>query len=368
MTKVSVIVPVHNTARFLEQCIGSVAAQTLPADDVELIAVDDGSTDDSLDVLRRLAEGHPTWQVLHQDASGGAAAPRNAGLDHATGEYVFFLDSDDWLAPTALEAFTDLADATGSGVVVPRYEERGDDGTLKAKAFSATRRAVDFIDSGAYRLANPRKLFRRSLIEENHLRFPTGYAKGEDLPFVTAAYLLSPHVDIAADETYYFLRWRGDGTSLRQSATNRAEFWAKTRDLIEVVVRYTSPGPRRTTLLQRPILGIGGFRAVFGYEFTTAFSAAEQRKIFDEAHALIRPIWTPTDRREGRTDCYIVSSLVWEGDFAATVEFSDMMRDGVPFRLVPRGLRRLPAYVASTGTVVKDVVGEDVLKARTKGR
>jgi len=301
VAKVSVIIPVHNTARYLDRCFGSVFTQTLRATDMEILAVDDGSTDGSLDTLRRLVEGRPNVRVFHHEASGSASVPRNVGIEHARGEYLFFLDSDDWLAPNALEVLTQMADETGSGVVFPRRALVDDDGHAKKRSgFQKTVRGADVIACGAYRSVNALKLIRRSIVEANHLRFPTGYLLGEDQAFTAAVYLLSPHVDIAADETYYFQRWRGDGSSARQIGVRApADFWAKTRDYIEAIVRYSAPGHRRTVFLQRPILGEGGLRAVFGADFTTAFSPAEQRTVFDEACALIRPIWNPSDRLGG---------------------------------------------------------------------
>lgn len=99
---VSVIVPVYNAEKTLVSCIGSVLHQ--PFEDIEVLAVDDGSTDQSLALLREIAARDGRVRVFAQDNSGVAAA-RNLALNHAVGTYVQFVDSDDLLAPDATGAW-----------------------------------------------------------------------------------------------------------------------------------------------------------------------------------------------------------------------------------------------------------------------
>src|SRR5262245_31419228 len=100
---VSVIVPVYNTRAYLGRCLNSLLRQTIGADRLEIVAVDDGSTDGSGAELDRYARRHPnTIKVIHQANSGGPAGPCNRALDVATGRYVFFVGADDWLGPDAL--------------------------------------------------------------------------------------------------------------------------------------------------------------------------------------------------------------------------------------------------------------------------
>lgn len=100
MTKVSIIMPVYNGEDYLAQSIESVLSQTL--DDFELICVDDGSTDGSLEILNGFAENDSRIRVFHQQNSGGGAA-RNFAMRHATGKYLYCMDADDLIKRTALE-------------------------------------------------------------------------------------------------------------------------------------------------------------------------------------------------------------------------------------------------------------------------
>lgn len=101
MTDVSVIIPVYNTEKNIEQCVRSVMNQTLRS--IEIICVDDGSTDGSLDILRRLAEEDKRISVITQK-NAGAGTARNKGLAQAQGRYLSFLDADDFFEPDMLEA------------------------------------------------------------------------------------------------------------------------------------------------------------------------------------------------------------------------------------------------------------------------
>ena len=101
MAKISVLVAVYNTAPFLPQCLDSLLSQTL--EDMEVICIDDASTDNSLDVLHRYAGRDARVRVIALDENRGQAHARNVGLSCATGDYITFVDSDDWLSSDALE-------------------------------------------------------------------------------------------------------------------------------------------------------------------------------------------------------------------------------------------------------------------------
>lgn len=115
MAKVSVIIPVYNAEEYLEQCVGSVMNQTLQ--DIEILCVDDGSPDNSLEVLKRLQAKDDRIRIISQP-NGGAGAARNNGLRHATGEYLSFLDADDFFEPNMLEEAVAAADQYRADFVV----------------------------------------------------------------------------------------------------------------------------------------------------------------------------------------------------------------------------------------------------------
>lgn len=115
MAQVSVIIPVYNAEQYLEKCIGSITAQTL--EDIEILCVDDGSTDGSLVLLKKLQAADGRIRVITQP-NGGAGAARNTGLRHAAGKYLSFLDADDFFEPNMLEEAVAAAEQYSAEMVV----------------------------------------------------------------------------------------------------------------------------------------------------------------------------------------------------------------------------------------------------------
>lgn len=120
MARVSVVIPVYNIERHLRQCLDSVAGQSLR--DIEVICVDDGSTDDSPKILADYASRDSRFRIITQSNAGPGAA-RNTGMAWAAGEYLIFLDSDDWFEPDFLERMVAKAESTGADVTICRAVE-----------------------------------------------------------------------------------------------------------------------------------------------------------------------------------------------------------------------------------------------------
>lgn len=118
MCKVSVIIPVYNAEKYLKRCIESVLSQTLT--DIEIILVNDGSTDNSANILDEYAKNYKNIKVIHQQNSGPAMA-RNVGMKNAIGEYIGFVDSDDYLSPDMYEILYNIAIQNNIDIVTSDY-------------------------------------------------------------------------------------------------------------------------------------------------------------------------------------------------------------------------------------------------------
>lgn len=182
---VSVIVPIYNTAEYLQPCLDSLLGQSYR--ELEIICVNDGSSDNSSEILEEYAARDSRIKVIHQENAGVAAA-RNQGLDEATGEYVTFVDSDDWLESEAyekvIEQFTAGVDIVAMGAVLDG-EVAGKDGL--EEYFNRLPQGKIEVTPAAFAELNislPTKVYRRSVIEEKVIRFPVGIAYGEDTAFV----------------------------------------------------------------------------------------------------------------------------------------------------------------------------------------
>ncbi|HEY8480581.1 MAG TPA: glycosyltransferase [Spirillospora sp.] len=250
--KVSVIVPVYNCRGSVGTTLRSVFEQTLDAELIEIIAVDDGSTDGSGDELDAIAESRPGLTVVRQANTGGPGAPRNTGIDRARGEYLFFLDADDRLGPDALRRLCAMADEQGTDIVIGNYVGVGR-GVARFDA-NIPHITVDDPKTDIYgRSLTAHKLFRRELVERHGIRFPEGILSGEDKVFTAHALLHSSGVSVVADYDCYYLVERDDGTSIMQigGASPKAYYEKAARVLLEQVMTHRGPGPVRDRMLVR---------------------------------------------------------------------------------------------------------------------
>ena len=135
MPKVSIIVPVYNAEKYLQECVESVLCQTLS--DIELILVDDGSSDGSKELCDELAKNHSgtCLRVIHQ-ANSGVSAARNAGIRAAEGEFLLFTDSDDYVEPDYLEKMAALQENSDADLVLCGYHHLYDGADI-VKVFPA---------------------------------------------------------------------------------------------------------------------------------------------------------------------------------------------------------------------------------------
>ncbi|PWH06483.1 hypothetical protein DEO23_05810 [Brachybacterium endophyticum] len=287
--EVSVIMAVYNAGTYLEDALGSTMQQGLGATQIEVIAVDDGSTDGSADVLDRFASAHPNVRVIHQENSGGPGGPRNTGLDLATGRYVFFLDADDLLAENGLRELVAVADEQGSDVVLGQVH--GIDGrSARGATFPATRLHVDLMEDRIFRTLGPWKLFRRELLEQHGMRFRTDVKVAEDQLLVAQAYLTASVISICADRDYYYLRQREDGGNVTRTKRGPVELVDAFTRLTEVVVANTEPGPLRDAVMWRSVTWS------LGKPLDARFlqgSERDQQYVVDRIRAVLAPVYTP---------------------------------------------------------------------------
>lgn len=360
--RVSIIVPVYNAEPYLRETLDSVFAQTLP--DFELITVDDGSTDSSLDILREYEDAHSNMVVESIPNSGAPGRPRNVALDLARGEYVFFLDADDVLAADVLERAVETADDTGSDIVLVRMENFGTGVRgVPRFVFKKERRAADFIKSYAYRTLSPVKLFRRSLIEEHNIRFPLDYPVGEDQPFVLAAYLNGNHISTVSDKVYYWVR--NLGTHDANARNTHATPQSPRQDLdkaimpMRIVAEHMKGGKRRDTLLERFLIENRGFPWAFNRRFLELDEATQNE--FIRIAAEFAPLWSARLRAKATEKVRLLVDAIFSGDRQHLVQVIERIsKPAVLLEARPAGLR-------STLLIVEGSV-EPTLEVRVNGK
>ena len=193
--KLSIIVPVYKVEEYLGECVDSLLSQTI--DDYEVILVDDGSPDNSGKIADEYAAANPDMiRVLHID-NGGQGRARNFALDIAKGDFVGFVDSDDWVTHDMYEKMYTRAAETGADVVVCDFMERFADGRESMLPASLQDNWLGSAGSSC------NKIFRRSLV--GALRFPVGLWY-EDFYFSAVMLLRSKHTEFIAEPLYIYRR------------------------------------------------------------------------------------------------------------------------------------------------------------------
>ena len=197
---ISVIIPVYNVEKYLRQCLDSVAGQTY--DNLEVICIDDGSTDSSGAILDEYGTKDQRFKIVHQENRGLSAA-RNKGLEFVKGDYISFIDSDDWIKPDFYQKLQDAAVCSNADVIQCGYIIWGGDHNKVKETPSKIYYGDDNILKGLRRGYVWNKLWKTSFIQNHNLRFyPKIYL--EDLLFsVQASYFITKLQTIKYAGYYY---------------------------------------------------------------------------------------------------------------------------------------------------------------------
>lgn len=202
---ISIIVPTYNVEKYIRTCIESILAQTYR--NVEIIIVNDGSTDQSLAVISDLICSHHNVKVINQKNQGLSVA-RNTGIDVATGKYITFVDADDKIMPDFVSSLYQIAEKTGADIVrgsfrdfngnipknwVPDFNVPTNCGTIVLDQFLSSN--ISFVVWSS--------IYRLDFINNNHIRFTPGILL-EDGDFTTRAYMLAKLVATSSESNYAY--------------------------------------------------------------------------------------------------------------------------------------------------------------------
>ncbi|MFD5108558.1 glycosyltransferase [Streptomyces cinereoruber] len=242
---VTVVLHVRDQASTLQACLDSLLGQTLGAERVEVVAVDDGSTDASASLLAGAEQRHPGWLRAGQFRRGlTTAEARNWAMSQATGRYLLFLTGADRLTPRALELMVASADDNEADVVLGRLESSGRH-TVATSMFRRTQGAVDLYGSRVYWSLTPEKLFRTSTVRRCGLGFPLDMPFGEDQAFTAAAYVRADAIAVVADEPCVV---KGPPTAGTVTLAQRVALVGR---MVALLGSMLPPGPRRDLLVSR---------------------------------------------------------------------------------------------------------------------
>ena len=240
---ISIIVPTYNVEKYIRTCIESILAQTYR--NIEVIIVNDGSTDQSLAVISDLICSHHNIKVINQKNQGLSVA-RNTGIDAATGKYIAFVDADDKIKPDFVSSLYQIADKTGADIVrgsfrdfngnipkgwVPDFNVPTNYGTIVLDQFLSSN--ISFVVWSS--------IYRLDFINSNHIRFTPGILF-EDADFTIRAYMLAKLVATSPEPNYAY-RINRPGSILTTKTTKNAQkmslksIYACMRDWTGIIVR-----------------------------------------------------------------------------------------------------------------------------------
>ena len=253
MPIISIIIPVYNAEKYLRKCLDSVVNQTIT--DIEVICVDDCSTDGSLDILREYEQKDSRVRVVHCERNNRQAAARNIGMNLAVGKYLAFVDNDDWIDCDRFENLCKIAEKENSDITLAGHTEDNEDGFVKYYHNLADQLllldGVSFVKGliaktiRAWEVWNG--LFRASLIKNANLQFQT--MRAEDYVFSLEAGALANKVCLTPYCSYHYLH-RGDSDKWGKSENSLYNLKG-----IEICIAYL----RQDTILKRVITNYNTF-------------------------------------------------------------------------------------------------------------
>lgn len=243
---ISVIVPVYNVEPYLEKCLDSIIGQTYK--DLEILVIDDGSTDRSGEICDNYAQKDKRIKVFHTENQGLSTA-RNLGLDHAKGEYIGFVDSDDWIEPDMYACLLKNAEQTSADIaecgVFLEYQNKTEE-RKKQKAELTGEKAVQALLLGKLNEGVWNKLWKRQCFDT--IRFPQGRVF-EDVATTYIVFSSADHVIAIPESKYHYLK-RKDSLSEKHCIYNLIGYWLSHKERFDALYNQVDENGKQI-LLQR---------------------------------------------------------------------------------------------------------------------
>lgn len=223
----SIVVPMYNVEQYIEKCIRSIEEQDVNRALYEVLIVNDGSSDKSVSVVNKLQKEFPNITLIHKE-NGGASSARNVGIERASGEYIWFVDSDDFIEPNVLEYLFSLLerydlDYLGFGIYDIKVGERKD-GFEKVKRPQNIISGLEYIRDYDISKSPCTHILKTDIYRKYNIRFIEGVIY-EDYDFVLRMYKHCDRMKFVALPVYnYVIRESGSVTSIKSYSQNRLSF------------------------------------------------------------------------------------------------------------------------------------------------
>ncbi|WP_181372666.1 glycosyltransferase family 2 protein [Geobacillus thermodenitrificans] len=236
--KVTVGIPVYNDGEYIERCLRSIVDQTMDFSHIEIICVDDGSTDETADIIKKFQQQYGRYNNIHyyfHENTGNPSRSRNKVIDEAKGEYIYFVDGDDYLGSEALERMYRQGKENEAEIVIGKY--KGVNRGVPVVMFQEKKERTTFFDSKAVDSMNVLKMFKTAFLRRYNIRFHPNIFHAEDHPFTMKAYLHAKVISIVNDyDCYYCTRYTdGNRVQLTRRLIPVDEFYAYFFETLNVI-------------------------------------------------------------------------------------------------------------------------------------
>ena len=208
--KISIIIPIYNASKFLDQCLGSIVNNGYTEKDIEILAIDDCSTDNSKRIVNNYIKKDSRIRLISISKNRGSGYARNLGIDHSKGEYVFFIDADDWIEKGTIDSLIKKTNTQYDFVLfgLNEYNLRGKDIKIIKNVPSITENNLDFFSSALMTVDGFKPmvwcyLFSKKLIEKKNIRFPEG-VYCQDIVFSTKCLFHSKKIGVVKKVFYNY--------------------------------------------------------------------------------------------------------------------------------------------------------------------
>lgn len=242
----SIIIPVYNAEKYLTECLDSCISQDIPSHDYEIICVNDGSTDGSGDVLLQHQEKYDNIVVISQ-SNAGVSAARNAGIDAARGDYIWFIDADDFIEENILLKLYKLSESSAADRIAFEHYEFNDQLTTTELFQKQSGQIQPNATPAGYLLVT--SLYKRSIIIDNDLRFRLGISYAEDGLFDYEFNYLNPSSTTLNNVIYYYRRNNTSATRSNTQVANRKRI-ESAYQVAKIMIEYAKKDKQKVQALK----------------------------------------------------------------------------------------------------------------------
>lgn len=241
----TIAIPSYNSEQYIKELLDSLVKQTFDKDDFEVIIVDDCSSDNTVNIAESYkSKLNMNIHVLDKN-SGGPGKPRNKAINIARGEFIFFVDSDDYINKDTLKNVDDFINEKYAEVILVKMQGVNGRGVPKSM-FSETCKSVRIDNSRILYTLSPTKFFNTDLLKKNNIYFPEELKSAEDQLFTMKAYIYAENISILADQAYYYATKR-EGEHMSSAYVNPSDFYTIMKNIVQEV-KHSSLENKNTIL------------------------------------------------------------------------------------------------------------------------